>query len=427
MTKQSFWLYEWIDTYEIRDVEQARVILSDARARRGLQRRAADVPFTTENIPISDCPTIVAGQAVDLSGNLDCFAWECKKQQIDKLFSRVLHYFDRVVVVGPAAHLYATHLDVIDDTATIVERLLTDIRLLLYIREIGAEDLFLFRQKRPPCEEHLEKHLEEVGLDLHSMLPDRLIESVMWKADIDIEDGHDSLEYAFNHPDFEHTVWGGLARSNRRSKMQMVRDVTKSVLRRYLASLASDLYTSKVLRSPLGSSVQLHGQFLRGVNQRPDHNGIAFEMRLPILENVSPKVLVRIRQDEQEHFKKFRESLRLAINQRLANSSNLDAASIAHEIQNDLINPSLADIELRLSAARNALAKKAGLSVLIGGLATTCGVLTGNQFLVAAGSAPTVGYTISAGQKYIEEKRDISLSEMYFLWQVQNHSNSHTH
>ena len=39
--------------------------------------------------------------------------------------------------------------------------------------------------------------------------------------------------------------------------------------------------------------------------------------------------------------------------------------------------------------------------------------------------AGAVGYTIAAGQKFMEEKRDIALSDMYFLWQAQEHSKNH--
>jgi len=39
--------------------------------------------------------------------------------------------------------------------------------------------------------------------------------------------------------------------------------------------------------------------------------------------------------------------------------------------------------------------------------------------------AGAVGYTIAAGQKFMEEKRDIALSDMYFLWQAQEYSKNH--
>jgi hypothetical protein len=88
MAHDKFWLYDWIDTFEITDLSQARNLLKDAGLRKDLQKRAAEVPFTIEEIPQDDGPSIVAGQAIDLSGQLDCLHWDCLRKQVDKLFSR---------------------------------------------------------------------------------------------------------------------------------------------------------------------------------------------------------------------------------------------------------------------------------------------------------------------------------------------------
>jgi len=163
MAHDKFWLHDWIDTFEVKELSQAENLLKEAGLRKDLKKRASEVPFTIEEISSSDAPTIVAGRAIDLSGELDCFAWECMKKQVDKLFNHVWHYFDRIVVVGPSAHAFSSSWNPETEPHTI-ERLLTYIRLLLYVREIGAEDLLIFREKRPPCEAHLEDHLNEVGL-----------------------------------------------------------------------------------------------------------------------------------------------------------------------------------------------------------------------------------------------------------------------
>jgi len=91
------------------------------------------------------------------------------------------HYFDRIVVVGPSASEYSRLLSSKVDQQ-IIERLLSHIQLLLYIRKIGAEDLLVFRQKRPPCEFHFEDHMREVGLDPESMLADELVNQLTSKA-----------------------------------------------------------------------------------------------------------------------------------------------------------------------------------------------------------------------------------------------------
>jgi hypothetical protein len=77
MPQKKFWLYDWIDTFEIAEFGQAETLIKDAGLLRDLQKRAAEVPATIEEIEPSDAYTIVAGQAIDLSGDLDCLHWDC--------------------------------------------------------------------------------------------------------------------------------------------------------------------------------------------------------------------------------------------------------------------------------------------------------------------------------------------------------------
>jgi hypothetical protein len=267
--------------------------------------------------------------------------------------------------------------------------------------------------------------MREVGLDPELMLEDTLVENLASRADVSIKPHKDHLDYTFNHPEFEHTVWGAVDRSTAKSDAQLNHAVTVSVMKQYLSSLASDIHTAQVLHSPLGSTVYLHGQLLKVIKAGLKEAEV-FQLKLPVLDGVSPDLLLKVRHDEKPHFEKFRQSLRLAIKERLDNNSSGKAIEIAKEIRRDVINPALNEIELRLAAAKTALTKKAGLSLTLGALTTTCGLLTANPFLVAAGATPAVGYTIAAGQKFVEEKRDIALSEMYFLWQAQEHSKTHT-
>jgi hypothetical protein len=257
------------------------------------------------------------------------------------------------------------------------------------------------------------------------MLTDELIDPMARRASIETKVHEDHLDYSFSHPEFEHTVWGAVSNDSSQSEAALRRAVTTSIVKKYLSSFASDMYNARGLNSPLGSTVNFRGQLLKTIKAGLKEPDVAFQLRLPVLENVSPGTLLKVRSDEKPHFEKFRQSLRLAIKERLNNASTDKAIEIADEIRNDIINPALNDIELRLNAAKRVVAKKAGLSLSVGALTTIYGLLTANPFLVAAGATPAVGYTIAAGQKFIEEKRDIALSDMYFLWQAQEHSKNH--
>jgi hypothetical protein len=424
MTNNKLWLYEWLDIHEVHSLTDAKKLLRNLAPRKELRERVSQVGSDLEEIPISDAPTIVAGRAIDLSGELDCFHWDCVKKQVDKLFSHVWHYFDRIVIVGPDAHYISGMWDT-ENESQAIELLLTYIRLLLYLREIGAEDLLLFRQKPHVCEVHLTEDLSKLGMQPDLTHAEKIIEELEVKATIKTEAHEDHLHYTFNHPEFKHTVWGVVDGIDTGSGADLRHEVTTAVCKRYVAHLASDIWTANTLKAPLGSAVNLHGQLLKAFEAGVGEADVAFQLNLPILKGIKAEELLKIRRDEKLHFEKFRQCLRTAIGERLENSSNEKAEVIAAEITNDLIKPSLNDIERRLAGAKQVLAKKAGLSITLGGLATTCGLLTANPLLITTGVTTAVGGALNAEYKFIEEQRDITLSDMYFLWQAQKHGTKH--
>jgi hypothetical protein len=89
-----------------------------------------------------------------------------------------------------------------------------------------------------------------------------------------------------------------------------------------------------------------------------------------------------------------------------------------------VIDAALNEIKRRLDAARETLVKKAGVSIGVGALATTCGLLTANPLMITAGVGPAIWSSVGAVHKYIEERRDVSMSDMYFLWKAQQHADS---
>lgn len=132
---------------------------------------------------------------------------------------------------------------------------------------------------------------------------------------------------------------------------------------------------------------------------------------------------MKIRREHKLSFDIFRQSLRTAIKERLQNASNEDVHSLAADVRGDVIDPALNEIERRLSAAAQVFGKKAAVSVTLGSLATTCGLLyfPGDPISAVLGVAAAVGGVLNAAYKHIEDTRDVSLADMYFLWEVQKH------
>jgi hypothetical protein len=426
MGERLYWLFQWIDACGIRSVDQARKHLRDTASKRAIVDLAAAQPYTTEPLPPGTTPSLVAGRGLDLSGDLDCLHWECRRRQVDHLITRVALYFDRVVIVGAPAHQVVTDFEVLDP-GQFDERLLSHIQLLLYLREIGAEKLLYFRQKPPACKLHWRERTQDAGMGEIADFTDREAERLQELAEIYLKPHENHFDYQFDHPDFEHSVWGaidaGVDAGN--SRVELDRRVCAAVFQKYLVHLASDVRAANSLQSPLGCSVKYHNRllsFLRRPSAVPD---VAFALALPVLSGVPPSELLRLRSEEQDAFTRFRQALSQAITERIASQKANNGSAVASEVFRDLIEPALANIHDRLRRAQRALAKKAVISLSLGALATTCGLLSATSVLVAAGFGGVLG-ALNAEHKFIDEQKEVELSDLYFAWLARAHR-SHGH
>src|SRR5579884_4285316 len=96
-----FWVFDWLADNHITSLEQAAILLPKYKVIDDLQTRAISAEENDENnVDFARNETqIVAGTGIDLSGgNMVCPSPECMRAQVDKLFRRVWHYFDRIVV-----------------------------------------------------------------------------------------------------------------------------------------------------------------------------------------------------------------------------------------------------------------------------------------------------------------------------------------
>jgi hypothetical protein len=417
MSESDFWLYRWIDACGVSSYQAAKKHLADPVSREALVDFASAAPYTTEPLADTPVPSIAAGCGVDLSGNLDCIAWECLKSRVDDLLRHICLYFDRVVVVGASAY------DLVRQNAGLAqehfnERILSHIQLLLYLREIGAEPLLAFREKPPACEIHLKESADKAGL--RELLEISEEESVYLEGDatISLRPHEDHVDYRFDHPKFEHTVWGVIPQtSGDASDMVARRTVCAFVFQRYVAHLASDVRAARSLRTPLGSTIRYHRRLLQGQPHRDGIPEIAFALGLPVLRGIDPATVIRLRSDEHAAFERFRRALRTAVSERFRSAADPRAEVLAGEIQADLIVPALYDIEGRLESARSALAKKASVNLSLGAIATACGLFANEPILTAAGLGGAVG-ALTALHKHVDEVREVELSDMYFLWHV---------
>ena len=211
---ERYWLATWMDDNGIKSEWHIEKVIKSNPLLRSIRDTAQAVPYTTKPLEAAsaDVPILVGGRGVDLSSDLECLDWKCKAQQVDRLFSRVWHYFDQVVVVGLEAH------DLTSDVRTWSDQRLRDLeqtmRLLLYLRDLGAEDMLIFRQKPPACRQHMADHFAEAGLpespDVTARLAVRLAREGRFRG---MREHDDHVHFVLDHPTFRHSSFATVPRA----------------------------------------------------------------------------------------------------------------------------------------------------------------------------------------------------------------------
>jgi hypothetical protein len=425
MAADDFWLYQWLDSYLVKSPREARKLLQQKSSLKTLRDTIAEAADKRIAVDQDRRPVIVAGSGLDLSGQLDCTHHECLMRQVNTLLRSVWHYFDRIVIVGPSARWIDSMWDSDEALLTVLPVLDSYIQLLLYLRNIGAENLLIFTEKPDRwCEVHGEPLFRQIGVESSEALEaylSQLTEQIAKESVVEIEDAAKAKEHlghcfvSVYHPEYFDKPSTHLIRVHPGSQLPDKRTIIERTVREYVGHLLSDIDLSQHWQAPLGSSVKFHERLLRDRSPRVTESEVALHLKLPVLQGADLETLIRIREEERAHFEAFRSSIRLAIRERLLASSSSDPQLVAREIEQDIIAPALTEIERRLSAARSVLAKKSVTGVGVGFVTATCGLLTGNPLLVTTGVGAAMT-TLAAVNKYFEEQRDIALSDMYFVW-----------
>jgi hypothetical protein len=419
---EKFWLYNWIDSKRIRKLSHAEKLLKSDRAIEEIQTLAKTPTPRTEISSTTSAPLIVAGAGMDLSGHLGCDQAGCLKKQVDNLFSHVLHYFDKIVVMGPDPNLLFASSP--SSIFSVKRTVLNYVELLLYIRDIGAEDLLVFHDKPVFCREHHQENLRKAGMGTFLEDSESYIQKILDESELVLKPLGDRVfaGFMYNGSGPVGLVEPGVVSNRERFR----RGLAKNLFERYLGALSTDVAAARQWKAPLGATRDQFGPFSSKLRLRSSIDDVAFEVGLPVLRGIEPKILIRVRQDEKDAFDRFRHALRRAIAERLQNRTN-DAAKIAIEISNDLIQPEIRQIAKRLKSANRLFLKKAGQSVAFGMIPAACGLFVTNPVLsaaaVAAGLSPAVTTILNAAHRRSEQRDDVTFSDMYFVWKAHQHRN----
>ena len=417
----AYWLSRWLDYHDITtetDAERALLSPTIINSLRKAARKA--IPSLLE--PSETAFSVVAGRGIDLSGQLACRSDICRIRQANELFKHVWHYFDQIIVQDNVVYEINMHWH--DSPDNVLKDVLSQIKILLYLKSIGAEDLVDFRIKARPCTTHWQKHAEEAGiLDIVNKL-DTLTDFLLQDAKIRFtQDESGVINFTLAHPTIFPPHSGKL--ENLRladGEASLRRGAAEIVSRRFIAHLTSDVAASNVYNAALGAADPIHDMLLRQIRGVTAEE-VLFNLNLPVLDGLQPWDLIDIRREEGAYFATFRDSLLMAARERLKENAFDSGSKVAEEIRLDIIEPELNQITARLQAAQSTLSRKSAVGLVLGSLSTTCGLLAGFGPSVAAvsGTAVAITCTGTATAKYLDDLKDISLNNMFFLWKAREH------
>lgn len=417
-----YWFYRWLDERGVETVEEFERLVIEPEVADDLRRLAKDAAErqidSSDEVTAGSENSILAGMDMDLSGLHSCPSVGCRIIQVEELFRRAWFYFDRIIV----ADFLSSHLaDPPESRGENPIALVDDVRILLHLREIGAEDIVSFCPKTARlARSEAGELLVAAGLPDFVRQNDQLVEEVAdqisFKGFEEMPDG--VVAASFSHP-FIPWKWGVVLPKEHdedpsRFASQWLVDIC-------LSRFVIDLSVARCIKAPLGSTDPLYHRFMLSSPAALRAPDIAFNLNLPVLHKIPIETLLKIRLDESGHFERFRDSLRRALGEQLKLQPERRTIELANEITRDVIEPELRQIRRRLKAADSALQRKTGISLGVGALLTTCGLLTGFAPAAVLGIGTMAGGLVVPAQQYVDKRADVELSDMFFLWKAMQH------
>ena len=414
-----YWLYRWLDESDIKASDQVRKALRDpASYRRLVELVSEEVNNYEEELePIEISDGILAGRKTDLSGLIQCSHLDCVRQRIEDTFPRMWHYFDQIVLEG--CNIY-NFLDAIEDNDSgyLAAKVEQEAQVLLYLRDAGAEPFIVFTTKPRFCEDHFSAEAQELGIHSYFKEKDkeRAITWIIDNARFGIHRVGDSYRVAVEGPHLPEPYvryFTGLSRKPSK------RNIAKRIIMLYSSALVTDISAAHYLRLPLAETVGASWLAQKASPSQVSETDVVLSLNLPILNEISMKDFLKLREDERPYFEKFRTALKRSIRQELSSAETQTAtpAQVAHSVVEDIVKPELNDIECRMRSGRRALMKKTALNVSVGATTVAIGMLDKMPLIVPIGAA-AIAASLSFANKQIDKRSALEVSPYYFLWRA---------
>jgi hypothetical protein len=428
----TYWFREWMKTHRVKDGLSLEKALVQSSGLDSLLSSAPEPIISMSNRP-AEIVELTGGKGIDLTGELGCHHIDCLQKEINGLFRHTWHYFDRIILPDQAI-FHVVEFNHHKDVSHLIQRLTPFVQVIKLLERDGALDLVSFEVRTPSCDQHFRQHAHEAGIDQAFTNTVSLANEIAKSARISWEhnrsNGHLHLDYRLDHPEFQHSEWGSICSLHKKipnGDSTIKRAAATNVVQKYLAGLSADALAAKRSRSPLGTTIPFYKRLL-AARPSPKVDDVAFELDLPVSLGISVKEIVKLRKTEMPTFQRFQDALRIAVAERVKTSASSSAKELAQEIKRDVINPELRRIRDLLATSRTQSAKSASIGLGLGVTAASIGLITPLS-LNPIGTGLVVGGAVTMGMSSVKKsiddhlavKREVALSDMYFLWQAHKH------
>lgn len=215
-------------------------------------------------------------------------------------------------------------------------------------------------------------------------------------------------------------------------KLGLHKDETAAILENVLFefTVSQSLGTSFLTERPIHASIL---QDLT-VNSQQEQRNVLIKRHLttlvPFLDGLDSAELLKLREQEADSFVLFRQALNRAIDE-ASNKTSEFTERYARELYGDVLEPSLAKLDLKLRSAQKSLIKKSHRKVFAWVGAITFGLFSGLVPSSLEAAAKVLGLTkvlADLGESALQARGNenvIRNEDMYFLWKVRQASRSH--
>lgn len=420
------WLYEWMDEEGVKTPgDYLKAIrkpdsfdrlreLSDRMYSASVARKAY-----SQN-------SVVAGRQLDLSGFLGCTHFDCLQPIVNNLFGRLWHYFDCIVIEE------ITVDDILHSSSGATEELLQRVKLLLYLRHIGADKYVQFTNKvSGMCSDHFREYAKERKLGVDALFDKNLERTIVRKiaseGRFSVSPHDEEWHYEIRHPDIGviDRVFSHSDMNRRPGNEEIARDAFGA----YCCGLIRDVSAAKALRLPLVQAAENDWSPYGTQNGVLDDRAVALNLRLPVLRNAPVKEILRFRDDNQASFEVFRAALRDAIRKQIKEQSEsgdpISAEEVANSVVAEYLNPELAKIKVQLGGAKKTLARKFGDNITVAGAAVGVGLMEHIPVVFTFTAAAAAASVADIINKRRDDQQKIENHDLYFLWKAQTRSRGH--